>query len=64
MDSNGGGGWPFSGVPIGFGVGIAIRPEILDRYEKLTEAEKEKMLARSRELKTREEMEAFLNSLE
>lgn len=45
-------------------MGIAIRPEILDRYEKLTEAEKEKMLARSRELKTREEMEAFLNSLE
>ena len=63
MDSNGGGGWPFFGVPSGFSMGLAMHQEAWDNYSKLTEAEKEKLIAQSKNVKSREEMDALINSL-
>ena len=63
MDSNGGSGWLNNGVPLGFGMGLALRKDALDKYSNLTEAEKEKLLAESKKGKSKEEMDALINSL-
>lgn len=63
IDSSGGGGWPYDGVPIGFGMALAMHQDALDNYSKLTEAEKEKILARSHNVKSKEEMDEIINSL-
>jgi len=63
MDSNGGSGWLNNGVPLGFGMGLAMRKDALDNYSKLTEAEKEKLIAESKSVKSKADMEALINSL-
>lgn len=63
MDTDGGGGWPFSGLPVGFGMALAMHQNALDNYSKLTEAEKEQVIARSRDVKSREEMDRIIDSL-
>lgn len=41
MDGNNIGGGPFDGVPLGFGMALAMNEKALDGYAKMTEAEKE-----------------------
>ena len=63
MDSNGGGVYPYNGVPMGFGLALAMNRDAFNNYSKLTEAEKEKILAESHNIKSREEMQQIIDSL-
>lgn len=63
MDSDGVRGVPFDGVPLGFGMALAMNEKALDGYAKMTEAEKEELINRSRDAKTKTEMEKIVNSI-
>lgn len=63
MDSNGGGVYPYNGVPLGFGMALAMNRDAFDNYSKMTEAEKEKVLAASHNVKSKAEMQEIINSL-
>lgn len=63
MNSDGLSGVPFAGVPMGFGMALAMNEKALDGYAKLTEAQKEELINRSRDAKSKEEMERIVNSI-
>lgn len=63
MDTNGGAGWPYNGLPIGFGMSLAMNQSALDNYSKLTEAEKEEIIAKSHNVKSKSEMDQIIESL-
>ena len=52
-----------SGLPLGFAMGMAMNERALDNYGKLTEYEKEKQLAESRNVKSKEEMDQLIQRL-
>ena len=52
-----------SGLPLGFAMGMAMNEQALDNYGKLTEFEKEKLLAESRNVKSKEEMDQLIQRL-
>ncbi len=64
MDSNGGGMYPNNGVPLAYGVALAINRDASDNRSKLTEAEKEKLIAEKCGDKSQAERDEFINSLE
>ena len=45
------------GLPLGFSMGMAMNQQALDHYGKLTEYEKERLIAESRGVKSKEEMD-------
>lgn len=49
------------GLPLGFA--MAMNQQALDHYGKLTEYEKEKLIAKSRGVKSREEMNQLIERL-
>lgn len=64
MDSNGGGGWPMNNtLPVGFGVALSMNQNAMENYSKLTEAEKEQLIARSYDAKSDKDVEEIINSL-
>lgn len=64
MDKIGIGGIPpFDGVPLGFGMALAMNERALSGYAKMTEAEKEELINRSKDAKSKEEMERIVNSI-
>lgn len=63
MDSNGLRGVPFAGVPLGFSMALAMNEKALDGYAKMTEAQKEELINRSRDAKSKAEMERIVNSI-
>ena len=58
-----GAGIPYDGVPSGFGMALAMNEKALDGYAKLTEAQKEELINRSRDAKSKKEMERIVNSI-
>lgn len=50
-------------LPIGFGLSLAMNQSAMDRFAKMTEAEKEQAIARSRKVKSKKEMDRIVNSL-
>lgn len=56
-------GLPYDGVPTGFGMALAMNMEALDNYSKLTEAQKEELINRSRDAKSKKERERIVNSI-
>ena len=50
-------------LPIGFGLSLAMNQSAMDRFAKMTEAEKEQAIARSRQVKSKREMDRIVNSL-
>lgn len=52
-----------SGLPLGLGMALAMNETAMGHYVNLTEAEKEKLLARARNVKSREEMDRIINVL-
>ncbi len=58
-----GAGIPYDGVPLGFGMALAMNEKALDGYAKLTEAQKEELINRSRDAKSKKEMERIVNSI-
>lgn len=70
MDINGFGpsstlynGTPFSELPVGFGMSLAMNEEAMSGYAGLTEAEKEKIIMRCRDAKTKAQMQEIVDSL-
>lgn len=52
-----------TGLPLGFAMGMAMNEQALDHYGKLTEYEKEKIIAESRGVKSKEEMDRLIQRL-
>lgn len=50
-------------LPLGLAMGMAMNEQALDHYGKLTEYEKEKLIAESRGVKSKEEMEKLIQRL-
>lgn len=63
IDSNGGGVWPDNSLPLGFAMNLALNRDAFHNYSNLTEAEKEKLIAESHNVKSKEEMQEIINSL-
>lgn len=59
----GGGGWPLNGIPVGLGMAVAADQAIPEKDSKLTEAEKEQLIAKSYDMKSEKERDEILNSL-
>ena len=52
-----------NGLPLGLAFGMAMNQQALDNYGKLTEYEKEKLLAKSKNVKSKEEMNQLIQRL-
>ena len=50
-------------LPIGFGLSLAMNQKAMDRFANMTEAEKEKAIAESRDAKSKREMDRIVDSL-
>lgn len=50
-------------LPIGFALGMSMHGDALDAYNKLTEAEKERVLNECRDAKSKAEMERIIDRL-
>lgn len=53
----------FSDLPVGFGMSLAMNEAALDGYAGLTEAEKEKIILRCKDAKTKSQMQEIVDSL-
>ena len=49
-----------NGLPLGLAFGMAMNNQALDNYGKLTEYEKEELIAHSKEVKNKEEMQQLI----
>ena len=52
-----------NGLPLGLAFGMAMNNQALDNYGKLTEYEKEKLIARSKGVKGKEEMQQLIDQI-
>lgn len=50
-------------IPVGLGLSLAMNERAMHRYANMTEAEKEKTIAMSREVKSKREMDRIVHSL-
>ncbi|MBE5922314.1 MAG: hypothetical protein E7269_06135 [Lachnospiraceae bacterium] len=50
-------------LPIGFGLSLAANAKSMEAFAKMSDAEKQQTVDRSRQMQTREDMERFVNSL-
>lgn len=53
-----------NGLPLGLAMGMAMNEQALNNYGKLTEYEKEKLVAESKNVQNKEEMNQIINKLE
>lgn len=65
MDLNGMsmGGYPMSGLPMGFGMALAMNEPAMRAYAGLTETEREHIIMRCKDARTKEEMRQIVDSL-
>ncbi len=56
-------GGVYQDFPIGFGMGLAMNESALVGFAGLTEAEKEEIIFRCRDVKTKDEMQTIIDSL-
>lgn len=52
-----------NGMPLGLGLGMAMNNQALENYGKLTEYEKEKLIARSKGVKSKAEMQQLIDEI-
>ena len=52
-----------NGLPLGFAMGMAMNEQALDHYWRLTEYEKEKLIAKSKGVKSKAEMNQLIQEL-
>lgn len=50
-------------LPLGFAMGMAMNEQALDHYGKMTEYEKEKLIAESKGVKSKEEMQQLIQKI-
>lgn len=65
MDTNGMSmqGVPFAGIPLGFGMALAMNEPAMRGYAGLTETEREHIIMRCKDAKSKEEMQKIVDSL-
>ena len=65
MDVNGAslGGAPFTGLPMGFGMALAMNEAAMRGYAGLTETEREHIIMRCKDARSKEEMQKIVDSL-
>lgn len=65
MDFNGisGDGFTLGELPLGFGMALAMNEPALQEYAALTEAEKEELILRCKDVQTKDEMQRIVDSL-
>lgn len=65
MDSNGTsmGGYPFNGLPLGFGMALAMNEAAMRGYAGLSETEREHIIMRCKDARSKEEMQKIVDSL-
>lgn len=65
MDGNGlpAGGFAFTELPLGFGMALAMNEPAMRGYAAMTESEKESVIMRCRDAKSKEEMQKIVDSL-
>lgn len=65
MDGNGlpVGGYPSSGLPLGFGMALAMNEPAMKNYANMTETEKEHIIMQCRDAQSKEEMQKIVDSL-
>ena len=65
MDSNGlpVEGYPLTGLPLGFGMALAMNEGAMRGYDELTETEREHLIMRCKDARSKEEMQKIVNSL-
>lgn len=56
-------GYPFTGLPVGFAMSLAMNERAMQGYSNLTESEKEQIIMRCRDASSKEEMDKIVNSL-
>ena len=54
---------PFMDLPLGFGMALAQSEPAMKGYAALSEAEKERIILRCKDVKTKEEMQKIVDSL-
>ena len=50
-------------MPIGFGLSLAMNNKSMEAFAKMSDADKEATVEKSRQMHTREDMQKFVNSL-
>lgn len=50
-------------LPLGLAMGLGMNTEAMNRFGSMSEAEKEDLIFKARDAKTKEEMERIINSL-
>lgn len=65
MDSGGiqGEGFAFTELPLGFGMSLAMNEPAMQGYARLTETEKEHLILRCKDARSKDEMEKIVDSL-
>jgi len=51
------------GMPVGFGMSLAMKEESMRGFASMTEAEKEEIILRARDAKSKKEMDKIVDSL-
>lgn len=57
------GGFPFTELPLGFGMALAMNEPAMQGYARLTESEKEQIILKCRDASSKEEMQKIVDSL-
>lgn len=65
MDVNGMlvGGYPLTGLPVGFGMALAMNEAAMRSYAGLSETEREHIIMRCKDARSKEEMQKIVDSL-
>ena len=56
-------GYPLTQLPLGFGMALAANGTALNRYAELSETEREHLIMRCKDARSKEEMQKIVNSI-
>ncbi len=56
-------GYPLTQLPLGFGMALALNDMAMNSYAELTETEREHLLMRCKDARSKEEMQKIVNSV-
>lgn len=54
---------PLSDLPIGFAMSLTQNKEAFDKFSKMTEQQKKEIINQTHSIQSKQEMQAFVNSL-
>lgn len=63
LNGSGDSGFPFTELPLGFGMALAMNENAMQGYARLTEDEKEHIIMKCKDATSKEEMRKIVDSL-